>query len=145
VEVNFISLEVNFVMEIEEEIGLAFFEAVGAGDLERAFEYTTKDVTFTPIGTHPVIGKEFRGKEDILQNCWMYVFEHLTEAGVPTVIKGSAFGKGIGFIEFSGSGQGRSGMPYNNVYCHIYRYEGEKICAISEYLDTDLVNKLLSQ
>ena len=42
-------------MEIEEEIGLAFFEAVGAGDLERAFEYTTKDVTFTPIGTHPVI------------------------------------------------------------------------------------------
>lgn len=51
----------------------------------------------------------------------MYVFEHLTKAGVPTVIKGSAFGKGIGFIEFSGSGQGRSGMPYNNVYCHIYR------------------------
>jgi hypothetical protein len=93
VKVNFISLEVNFVMEIEEEIGMVFFEAVGAGDLER----------------------------------------------------GSAFGKGIGFIEFSGSGQGRSGMPYNNVYCHIYRYEGEKICAISEYLDTDLVNKLLSQ
>ena len=54
-KVNFISLEVNFVMEIEEEIGMAFFEAVGAGDLERAFEYTTKDVTFTPIGTHPVI------------------------------------------------------------------------------------------
>ncbi len=131
--------------QTEETVARGFFECIQNGDLDGAFAFTTEDLTFRPIGSHPVIGKEFKGKQDILENCWMVVFQHLTEDGVPTTMKALATGDGIAFIEFTGVGTGRSGMEYKNEYVHIYRFRDGKICDITEYLDTELVSALLSQ
>ena len=56
---------------IEKTVYKAFMAAVGRGDLAGAFEHTTEDVTFRPIGSHPDLSREFKGKEDILENCWV--------------------------------------------------------------------------
>jgi uncharacterized protein len=37
----------------------------------------------------------------------------------------------------------RTGQPYHNAYCFIYRIEDGKISEITEYLDTALVNAVL--
>lgn len=46
-------------------------------------------------------------------------------------------------VEARGKTTTKSGMPYNNSYCWIYRFDGGKIHEVMEYLDTDLVNRVL--
>ena len=46
---------------IEEQVYREFSEAVNSGDLEGAFKNATEDMTFRPIGTHPELGREFKG------------------------------------------------------------------------------------
>ena len=137
--------ETDMNTSIEEAVYKAFSAAIGRGDLESAFEHTTEDVTFRPIGSHPELGREFKGKQDITENCWFRVFAHLDENLVAITVKNIATADGIAFVEFIGSGTGRSGMTYNNEYVHVIRYRGDKICAITEYLDTALLNQLLEQ
>ena len=132
-------------MSVEETVYRAFSEAVNSGDLEGAFKHATEDLTFRPIGTHPELGREFKGKQDILENCWLKVFAHLDGNGVAITVNDIVTADGIAFVQSNGKGTGRSGMPYNNEYVHVIRFRGDKICSITEFLDTDLLNKLLDQ
>ena len=52
---------------------------------------------------------------------------------------------GIAFAQFTGEAKGRSGMAYNNEYVHVVHFRDDKICAITEYLDTALFERLLAQ
>ena len=131
--------------QTEETVARGFFESVQRGDLEDAFSFTTEDVTFRPIGSHPVICKEFKGKQDILENCWMKVFQHIDENGVAITVNDIVTADGIAFVQFNGTAKGRSGMTYDNEYVHLLRYRDGKICSITEFLDTNLLNKLLEQ
>ena len=40
----------------------------------------------------------------------------------------------------NGKAQTKSGKPYNNSYCHVFKIVGGKVKEISEYLDTALVD-----
>jgi ketosteroid isomerase-like protein len=75
----------------------------------------------------------------------MKVFEHIDENGVDITVNDIVTGDGIAFVQFNGKAKGRTGMPYNNEYVHLLRYRDNKICSITEFLDTDLFNKLLDQ
>ena len=131
----------------EHQLVEAFNQCIAEGNLDGAFELMTEDVTFRPIGTHPELGREFKGKQDILENCWLKVFEHvdLSHGTIQLTTKNIVTADGIAFRQSSGSGVGRSGMPYNNEYVHVYLFRGDKICSVTEYLDTDLLYKLMEQ
>ena len=130
---------------IEEQVYREFSEAVNSGDLEGAFKNATEDMTFRPIGSHPELGREFKGMQDILENCWMKVFQHIDENGVAITVNDIVTADDIAFVQFNGQATGRSGMPYNNEYVHVLRFRDGKICSITEFLDTDLFYKLLDQ
>ena len=130
---------------IEEQVYREFSEAVNSGDLEGAFKNATEDMTFRPIGTHPELGREFKGMQDILENCWMKVFQHIDDNGVAITVNDIVTADDIAFVQFNGQATGRSGMPYNNEYVHVLRFRDGKICSITEFLDTDLFYKLLDQ
>ncbi len=130
---------------IEETIYSSFSEAINSGDIEGAFKFTTEDVTFRPIGSHPELGREFKGMQDILENCWQRVFQHLDENLVAITVNQIVTADGVAFVQFDGKGSGRSGMTYNNEYVHVIRFRDDKICSITEYLDTALLNQLLEQ
>ena len=83
--------------------------------------------------------------QDILENCWMKVFQHIDENGVTVTINDIVTANDIAFVQFDGKATGRSGMPYNNEYVHVLRFRDDKICSITEFLDTDLFYKLLDQ
>ena len=129
----------------EEQVYKAFSDAINSGDLAGAFQYTTDDISFRPIGSHPEMGREFRGMQDILENCWMKVFQHIDENGVAITVNDIVTADGIAFVQFNGTAKGRTGTPYNNEYVHLLRYRDDKICSITEFLDTDLFYKLLDQ
>ena len=129
----------------EEKVYKAFSDAINSGDLAGAFQYATEDITFRPIGTHPELGREFKGMQDILENCWMRVFQHIDENGVAITVNDIVTGDGIAFVQFNGTAKGRTGMTYNNEYVHLLHYRDNKICSITEFLDTALFYKLLDQ
>jgi uncharacterized protein len=47
-------------------------------------------------------------------------------------------------VEASGRATTKTGKPYNNDYCFIYRLAGGKVVEITEYLDTALTNSALT-
>lgn len=133
----------------EHQLVEAFNQCLTDGNIDGAFELMTEDVTFRVIGTHPELSRVFTGKQDILENLWLKVFGHL-DLSIGTVpveltVKNIVTADGIAFRESTGSGVGRSGMPYNNEYVHVYRFRDDKICSVTEYLDTDLLYKLMEQ
>lgn len=129
----------------EKQVYQAFSDAVNSGDLAGAFQNATEDITFRPIGSHPDFGREFTGMQDILENCWMKIFQHIDENGVAITVSDIVAADGIAIAQFNGKAKGRSGMEYNNDYVHVARFRDGKICSITEYLDTDLLYKLLDQ
>ena len=130
---------------MEEQVYKAFSEAVNSGDLAGAFQNATEDITFRPIGSHPELGREFQGMQDILENCWMKVFQHFDENGIAVTVNDIVATDGLVIAQFNGKAKGRSGMEYNNEYVHIVRFRDGKICSITEFLDTDLLYRLLDQ
>lgn len=46
-------------------------------------------------------------------------------------------------VEFKGKVTTKTGKPYNNSYCYIFRFVNGKIAEITEYFDTELVSKTL--
>ena len=122
-----------------------FFAALERGDIDGVFELATDDIEFTPIGTHAEFGRTFRGKQDIVENCWLPVFARLKDGGVQLTRKSQATGDGIGFRESAGQGISRSGMPYNNSYVHVFRFRDGKVCSVTEYLDTALFYELMEE
>ena len=135
----------NDMTTTEEQVYNAFSAAVNSGDLVGAFEHATEDMKFRVVGSHPEICREFQGMNDILQNCWMRVFEHFDEKGVRTKVNRIVAGDGVAFVHFSSQATGRSGMAYHNEYVHMLQFEGDKISSITEFLNTDLLNQLLDQ
>ena len=75
----------------------------------------------------------------------MKVFQHIDENGVAITVNDIVTADGIAFVQFNGTAKGRSGMAYDNEYVHLLRYRDGKICSITEFLDTNLLNKLLEQ
>ena len=46
-------------------------------------------------------------------------------------------------VEAHGSNTTKSGKPYNNHYCFVFRIDGGKLKEVTEYLDTELVTTAL--
>lgn len=48
-------------------------------------------------------------------------------------------------VEAHGSNKTKSGKPYNNRYCFVFRISEGKLREVTEYLDTELVTSALSE
>jgi uncharacterized protein len=46
-------------------------------------------------------------------------------------------------VESRGAAETKDGQPYNNSYCHVFRFRGAKIAEVTEYFDTALTNAVL--
>jgi hypothetical protein len=48
-------------------------------------------------------------------------------------------------VEARGENVTREGMPYENGYCYVFEFRRGDVVALTEYMDTDLVNAVLGQ
>lgn len=105
----------------------------GAGYLERLAD----DVKFTIMGTTKYSGM-FNGKGEVVQKLLTPLMSQLEGALALTVDRMVAEGDTV-VVQARGRSTTKTGKPYNNSYCQVFRVEGGKVKSITEYLDTELV------
>jgi ketosteroid isomerase-like protein len=119
----------------------AFLASINAGDFEAFAACLAPDVHFEMVGS-TVLSGVAEGREAMLAvvgRVGDYVdenFIHLEE--IDRVVAGNR-----GTLRTRGTAHTRDGRPYNNTYLHLFRVEAGQFVEFIEYLDTDLINRVL--
>jgi ketosteroid isomerase-like protein len=120
----------------------ALIDDMNAGNGQAYMEALAEDVRYTVIGTTPLSGTR-QGRDAIIQQIVMPLMEKLD--GFVRVTPQAIFGDGDRVcVQATGEARTKSGQPYNNTYCFVFRFRGDRIAEVTEYLDTDLVRSVLA-
>ena len=113
------------------------FKAIGAGDPAPLLDLLDEHVQWTIIGNTKFSGV-FNGKADVIERLLGPLGGLLDGHLHVTVENIMADGD---YVAVQGHGQSKTvaGGTYNNVYCWVYRWRGDKIIALTEYLDTEVI------
>ena len=113
------------------------FADLGAGNGETLLGLLDDDVQWTIIGNTRFSGL-FKGKADVLERL-LAPLGGLLDGHLHITVD-NVFAEGD-YVAVQGRGESRTtaGGTYNNTYCWVYRWRGERIIALTEYLDTEVV------
>ena len=118
-----------------------FFASVNNRDFEGFADLLDDNIHFMMIGSTALSGTADTREDmmNIVGRVAEYVdenFIHLDETD--RVVEGNRAA-----MRSQGSSHTREGRPYNNTYLHLIRVRDGKIVEFQEYLDTDMVNRVL--
>lgn len=121
------------------------FGKPGAGfaplDGPTLLESMTDDVRYTVIGSTAASGL-IQGRDQILARIVAPLVEALD--GGLDVAADAVFGEGdYVAVQARGRAQTKRGARYDNTYCFVLRFRDGRIAEVTEYLDTELVRKVL--
>jgi uncharacterized protein len=117
------------------------FAALAAGDSRPLLELLSEDVTWKVMGRTPW-SRTYRGKESVIHDLLRELGGRLSGRYRATADRIIAEGAYV-VVQATGNAVTRTGAPYNNEYCFIYRFENGSIAEVTEYLDTELVTSVL--
>ena len=115
----------------------SMFAELSKGNGEGYLSNLADDIEFKIEGTTKFSGT-FRGKQDVVDRLLMPLMSQLEGGLAITVDKMYADGDSV-VVQAHGKSTTKSGKPYNNSYCQIFRIADGKVKSITEYLDTELV------
>ena len=117
------------------------FEALAEGDPTPFLDLLTDDVVWTVTGTTALSGV-YRGKAALHADLLGPVFAKFATQyrSVPSRFIAE---DDIVVVETRGDVMTTSGERYDNNYCYVCRFDGDRIVEVTEYLDTDLVRRVL--
>jgi ketosteroid isomerase-like protein len=112
------------------------FSELSNGNPGPFVESVADDVRWNIIGTTPW-SKTFEGKQAVLTDL---LGPLNTNFDVPIQVTAHRFIAEDDFVVVEGRGQAttKSGKPYNNTYCWVYRFADGKVIEVTEYMDTQL-------
>ncbi len=122
--------------ERAEAIRTAFSE-MAQGNPGPFLAILSNDVTYRVIGDTTFSGT-FRGKDSFLSNVPARLGVALATPLALHADNIIASGDYV-VVQARGISSLRSGAPYNNVYCFVFRFDGGVVSSATEYLDTQLV------
>ena len=117
------------------------FERVAVGDGALFVEHLADDVVLRVSGQYSW-SRTFKGKESVLRDLFGVVRERTTGTRKTIPLRFIADGDVV-VIEARGEMTSKTGVPYNNEYCLIYRLRDGKIVEITEYNDSALCERVL--
>ncbi|HEX5732077.1 MAG TPA: nuclear transport factor 2 family protein [Blastocatellia bacterium] len=112
------------------------YSELSKGNSAPFLESLSDDVRWTIMGTTRW-SKTYEGKQAILTELLGPLFAQFADQYTATAHRFIAEDDLV-VAEVSGSVTTKSGKPYNNSYCYIFRLDGGKIQEVKEYLDTQL-------
>jgi len=115
------------------------FAELSRGNLAGYLDRLADDVRFTIMGTTKFSGT-FNGKDEVVQKLLTPLGSQL-EGGLAITVDNLVAEGDTVVMQARGRSTTKSGKPYNNSYCQIFRVESGKVKAITEYLDTELVTQ----
>ena len=111
---------------------------------ERAFfAHVADDVDWTVEGTHPLAGR-YHSKADFLAHTFAKlakVLPHGTQLQVVQVLVSGDWAA----VELHSLATAKNGLRFDNRYCWVCRFSGDKIVEVRAYLDSALVARLFQE
>lgn len=132
-------------MKLNKKFVEDLFENLKTGCQDKFFSKVSPNVLWHVMGTHPLSGIYYN-KQDFLEH---------TFARLHTMLKGGPVLKvnnilvipeeSIAVVEMIQLSSSIKGSPFNNTYCWIIRFENSIIVEVRAYLDSALVQQLVSE
>ena len=118
------------------------FEELSKGNAEAFLGALADDVEFTLIGSTKYSGTF--NKKELVSSVLAPLTAEL-ESGITMHVKRLIAEGDHVVMEGQGESMTKSGKPYNNTYAQVFRIENGKVQAVTEYLDTELVNDVFGK
>jgi uncharacterized protein len=109
-----------------------------AKGLDEMLAAMSDDVRWTIMGSTKY-SHTMNGKKEIVEKLLHPIFAELESMGSNHVDNVIAEGDFVVVQQHATGRKTKTGNPYNNSYCLVYKVIGGKIKEITEYLDTELV------
>ncbi len=119
------------------------FKRLGEGNGEPLLDLLDEQVQWTIIGNTRFSGT-FNGKADLVARL-IEPLGGMLDGHLHITVE-NIFAEGD-FVAVQGHGQSKTlaGGTYNNTYCWVYRWRGDTIVALTEYLDTEVLSASLGR
>jgi ketosteroid isomerase-like protein/ribosomal protein S18 acetylase RimI-like enzyme len=115
------------------------FEGMAQGDPSTFLALLSPDVTYRLIGSTSLSGTH-RGIDRVMNDL---IGPLAAQLGSPLRlhVEHLAADADRVYVQARGEATLRSAAPYNNVYCFAFRFAGERVVELTEYLDTALISR----
>jgi ketosteroid isomerase-like protein len=121
----------------------AAFEELSKGNGAPFAALWAPDFTWTIIG-NTSWSNTYRGSESVRKDLMAPLFTRFATRYTNTATRFIAEEEYVA-VECHGNVITKSGQPYNNTYCYVCRMENGLLKELTEYLDTELVTKVLGE
>ena len=119
------------------------FRGLEHGDGAAFFAHVADDVDWTVMGTHPLAGN-YLSKADFIAGTFAKLGQVLPQGAQlhveHLIVKGDE-----AVIELHSLATATNGMRFDNRYCWVVLFEGEKIVRVRAYLDSAMVAQLFEE
>ncbi len=119
------------------------FENLETGDGHAFFTHVADDVDWVVAGSHPLAGP-YHSKADFLAHTFEKlekVLPHGTQLHVEHVLASGDWA----VVELHSLATAKNGLRFDNRYCWVCRFSGDKIVEVRAYLDSALVARLFQE
>ncbi|MEE1674381.1 nuclear transport factor 2 family protein [Agarivorans aestuarii] len=119
------------------------FAKLASDQPQQFFEYVSDTVKWEVTGTHPLAGVYY-SKQAFIEGTIAKLNAVLS---TPLKLKylSSICGENTAAVELVANSTTKAGAPFNNRYCWVCEFEGNKIVAVRAYLDSALVANTIDQ
>jgi uncharacterized protein len=119
----------------------AIYAKLAEGDGTLFRDHLADDVVMLITGRNSW-SQTFRGKASLLRDLYGYL-STLTQNPRKTIPWRFIADEDIVVVEARGEMKRKDGVPYENEYCLIFRFDNQKIVEMREYLDSALCEEIL--
>ena len=113
------------------------------GENNKFFTNVADNVLWTVMGTHPLAGT-YTSKNEFVEHTFQRLNKILKE-GVILKVKNIIIEGKTAVVELESLSTAINGTPFNNTYCWIVRFENKLIVEVRAYVDSALVQKVITE
>ncbi|HUZ29299.1 MAG TPA: nuclear transport factor 2 family protein [Solirubrobacteraceae bacterium] len=117
------------------------FAELSQGNGQPFMDALADDVRWTVIGSSPW-SRTYAGKREVVEQLMRPLFSQFADQYTARAIRILAEDDVV-VVEARGQVNTKSGRPYNQTYCYVFRLADGRVRELTEYLDTELVNQAL--
>jgi ketosteroid isomerase-like protein len=121
----------------------AVFKGLEAGDGAAFFEQVADNVDWTVEGTHPLAG-HYRSKAEFRAHTFEKLNRVLRE-GTQLHVEHVLVSADWAVVELHSLATAANGLRFDNRYCWVCRFAGDRIMEVRAYLDSALVARLFAE
>lgn len=117
------------------------FDALADGNGQPFMDALANDAHWTVIGSLPW-SRTYEGKQAITDELMRPLFRQFADQYTARAVRIVAEDDMV-VVEARGQATTKSGKPYHQTYCYVFRLADGKVRELTEYMDTDLVRQAL--